>query len=62
MEKKLQIQYIDSLLNGDHNLTKEQREFLEFIKKKTSRAKTYGDLQEIGVELLRFLGLLYGAS
>ncbi|GAB5417017.1 MAG: hypothetical protein Crog4KO_18840 [Crocinitomicaceae bacterium] len=62
MKTKKQLDNIISLLDGEHNLTEEQRAFLLYIKDETAKAKTYKDLREIGTELLRFLSLLYGAS
>jgi hypothetical protein len=62
MEQTILLIHINSLLDGDHNLTKDQREALQFIKEETSKAKTYGDLQEIAVELFKFFIFVSGAT
>ncbi len=59
MKRIEKIKCIDSLLEGDHNLTKEQKRFLQSLKTEVLRAKTYGDLKILCSELLKFLAQLY---
>lgn len=56
MKKDLEfIKTIDSLLNGEHNLSEEQQEQLVELKKQITKSKTFGDLKSIAKEFLQLL-------
>ncbi len=63
MTEKIQfIETIDSLLEGEHNLSNEQRQQLIEYKEDITKSKTYGDLKAILIELGRFIILCFKDS
>ena len=56
MKKKLEIiEQLDSLLDGDYNFTKEQRNALTELREQTTKSNTYGDLKSIGIGILKIV-------
>jgi len=62
MEKTEKIKIIESLLNGEHNLSIEQKQLLQELNRKTINSKNYGDLKYIATELAKILFHIFTES
>jgi hypothetical protein len=59
MNKTEIIEFIESLLNGQHNLTQQQITTLLKLKEQTLKSNRYIDLKIIGTELAKVLFHLF---
>lgn len=62
MQKENTLVYIDELLNGEDELTDNQRSLLLNIREEAVNSEKSIDLKAVGLELLKFLYLLYTES